>query len=193
MKRASDEAIIHQLESTDSMENDKALTYLYERMYGLVKRFILKNNGAELDADDIFQEGLLAFYKLAKRGKLHAQINVEAYLYSICRNMWLKQLKKNSLEIPIAEEMTAIPIEESIIKQMMNEERKELVEKLLQQLGEKCRIILRYFYYERMSMKEVSKKMNYANEQVAKNKKSSCMKKLRSMIQEIPSLKNDLK
>ena len=193
MNRIPDEVIIRQLESTDLAESDRALTYLYERMYSLIKRFVLNNNGAESDVDDLFQDGLVALYKLAKRGKLHAQINVEAYLYSICRNMWLKQLKKKRRESHISEEMNTIPIEESIIKGMLDRERTNLLEEVLKHLGDKCRTILLYYYYERLSMKEVSKKMNYANEQVAKNKKSACMKKLRSLIQELPTLKNDLK
>ncbi|MEM9820528.1 MAG: sigma-70 family RNA polymerase sigma factor [Bacteroidota bacterium] len=193
MNRVPDEVIIKQLASTDTVEGDKALTYLYQRMYTLVKRFVLNNNGAVSDVDDIFQDGLVAFYKLARRGKLHAQINVEAYLYSICRNMWLKQLKKSSRESPISEEMKAIPVEESIIRDLIDEERRNLLDKVLEKLGSKCKKILLYFYYDRLSMKEVSQKMDYANEQVAKNKKSACMKKLRTLIQELPTLKNDLK
>ncbi|MEM8908048.1 MAG: sigma-70 family RNA polymerase sigma factor [Bacteroidota bacterium] len=193
MNRVPDEVIIQQLVSGDSTENDKALRYLYEKMYTIVKRFILNNNGNTTDVDDVFQDALIAFYKLAKRGKLKAQLNVEAYIYSVCRNMWLKQLKRQKRERPISEEMETIPIDESVIRTMMDTERKALLDQVLQQLGEKCQTTLYYYYYERLSMKEVSEKMGYANEQVAKNKKSACMKKLRALIQALPSLKNDLR
>ncbi|MBD0257043.1 MAG: sigma-70 family RNA polymerase sigma factor, partial [Cytophagales bacterium] len=53
---------------------------------------------------------------------------------------------------------------------------------LLGTLGEGCREMLLGFYYERKSMQELAGAMGYASEAVAKNKKASCLKKLRDLV-----------
>ena len=56
-------------------------------------------------------------------------------------------------------------------------------------LGPKCREVLSYFYYEKRSMQEIAKLTGLANKQVAKNKKSLCLKLLRKMIGENPAFR----
>ena len=65
--------------------------------------------------------------------------------------------------------------------------------KLLESLGKDCKRVLVLYYYERLKMKEIAGIMNFANDQVAKNKKSSCLKKLKSIVSESPRMKDILK
>jgi len=64
---------------------------------------------------------------------------------------------------------------------------------LLESLGGNCKRILVLYYFDRLKMKEIAEVMNFANDQVAKNKKSSCLKKLKAKISESPRLKDILK
>ena len=176
MKKRSDEAIIRQLQSGVEQETDAALTYLYRVSKTTVSRFILRNKGNEQDVDDIFHDGLIAFYKLVKQDKIRPDTNVEAYLYSICRNMWAKKLMKRPKEIELTETFNFIATEEIQIDTILDGERKDLIDELLKGLGEECQKILLLYYYERLKMKEIVKLMHYANDQVVRNKKSKCMK-----------------
>lgn len=193
MKVLSNEQILNKLQSVVEEECDQALSYLYRKTYPVVQRFILRNQGGEDDAADIFQDGLIALYKLARRDKLSAQTNMEAYLYSICRNMWVKSLKNRPLNVELNEEIQAIPTETVRIQTLLSQERDQILDQVLQQLGRDCYQLLLYFYYDRLRMKEIVVKMNFSNEQVAKNKKSKCMRKLRTIIEESPAYKNMLK
>lgn len=65
--------------------------------------------------------------------------------------------------------------------------------KLLDQMGNPCKQILSGFYYEEKSMKELLTEFDYENEQVLRNRKSRCMKKLKEMIVANPGLLNTLK
>ncbi|GJM32194.1 MAG: hypothetical protein DHS20C18_11950 [Saprospiraceae bacterium] len=189
MRSIPDADIIHQLKSSSNKEVDGAISYLHQRTFQSVWRFIKKNSGHFADAEDVFQEGLLAFYKLVRQGKIEETVKVEAYLFSICRNLWLKQLNKKK----DTTEWESVPPLESAedlqLDGLLKIERKEVLDKVMQQLGEKCREILIYYYYDRMRMKNIAELMGLSNEQVAKNKKSGCMKKMRNLVLEQPFYK----
>ncbi|MEM9820564.1 MAG: sigma-70 family RNA polymerase sigma factor [Bacteroidota bacterium] len=183
MKQRSSEEIVNGLRSTSQVEVNDTMHYLYERMYPTVQKLILNNKGNQEEVPDVFQDGLVILYKLALQGKIDQDTKVEGYLYSICRNLWLKELKKKKRTTSLTEEMQAIPVEDLSIKYYISGEQKVLFEKLLSQLGDDCYQLLTHFYFEKRRMKEIVELMDFSSEQVAKNKKSKCMKKLRELIE----------
>ena len=54
------------------------------------------------------------------------------------------------------------------------------VEKMFQQLGEKCRQLLLLYYYEKKKMSEINSIMGFSGN-TSKNEKYRCMKKLRTL------------
>lgn len=192
MEKRLDRTIIRQLQSADDQEIDSALVYLYKASKKTVRRFILQNKGIEQDVDDVFHDGLIAFYNLVKQHKIREDTNVEAYLYSICRNMWAKKLMKTPKSFNLDERFKTIPTEEIHIDTILGEEQKELIEIILKELGKECQKILKLFYYEQLKMKEIVKYLHYANDQVLRNKKTKCMKQLRKIVLDSPFYKNYL-
>ncbi len=183
-KKYPDEWIVEKLRSRADHDNDEALRYLYARMFEQIQRYIAKNSGSRADADDIFQEGLVVLFKLIRQNKFPEGYNVEAYLHSICRNLWLKHLRKYRREVELPEDMVEIPMEDAGISQFLTDDQRAAVDKLFSQLGPDCQKVLNYFYYDRRPMKEIFELMGYSSEQVAKNKKSSCMKRLLALVAE---------
>ncbi len=180
--RKPDEWIVERLKSTDDQANTVALRYLYTRMYDQINRFVLQNKGNREDGEDIFQEGLVVLFKLIKQNKFPEGYNVEAYLHSICRNLWLKRLHKYRREVELKAERTEIPMEDPGILHFLNADQRQAIDALFQQLGPDCRQVLHFFYYEKRSMKEIRELMGYGSDQVAKNKKSNCMKRLIALV-----------
>ena len=165
-------------------DNDEALRYLYGRMFEQVQRYVLQNSGSRPDADDIFQEGLVILFKLIRQDKFPAGYNVEAYLHSICRNLWLKYLRKYRREVELPDSANDLPVPDAGIAQFLDEDQRAAVDELFSQLGPDCQKVLNYFYYDRRPMKEIFQLMGYASEQEAKNKKSTCMKRLLALVAE---------
>ena len=192
MIKRTNEAIIQQLKSEDERTKDDVLSYLYKVSQPIIKQFILKNKGNEQDVDDIFHDGLIAFYNLARQNKLKPDTNVEAYLYTICRNMWKKHLIKTPKQIEITDTFHAIATDELPIDRILSKERKALLNLIITQLGEECKQLLHLYYYERLRMKTIVKQMNFSNDQVARNKKASCMKKVRELVLSSSAYKNIL-
>ena len=189
MRKLSDQQVIEQLKSEKYRDNEEAMTFLYQQLYRKVVRYVQKNQGSEQDADDVFQDGLVALCKMSKTDRLEQVSNIQAYLFSACRNLWLKTLKKRQNTTELTEQHHELAEEASQIHQLQAEEKKRLIDRLLSSLGESCKKILIYYYYDRLKMKEIMPLMNFASEQVAKNKKSTCMKKLKEIIKDNPDLK----
>jgi len=185
----SKDPIITKLQSQVQRDNEEGFLLLYDRLFEKVQAYILRNKGDETEARDIFQESLLVLYKLAKQGRLTEVENTEAYLYTICRNRWLRYAQSRGRTVEITENHYNIPVDEVTITRIIDQERQRMLDRLLQSLGEVCYKILIYFYYEKKSMKEILDLLPFKTEQVIKNKKSNCLKKMRTLLEEYPQFK----
>jgi len=190
MRQLSDDDLVKKLKSNHYPDNDEAMNFLYSKMYKKITSYIQKNSGSDQDADDIFQDSLIALYKSAKMNRLDEVSNIQGYFYSICRNLWLKALKKNQRTTKLTDEYDTLAEDAAQVNTLVSEEKSSLLDRLLKSLGEGCRNVLIYYYYERRKMKEIMTLMNFSSEQVAKNKKSSCMKKLKEVVSANPGLKD---
>lgn len=186
MRDLSNGEVIRKLRSRKEKEKDEAFAFLYQRMYKSIRLFILKNRGRKEEVEDIFHNGLIAFYLVVCQGKLQEDTDVEAYLFTICRNLWIKHKKKQVVQTELSEQNHHTDTADIPLRTMLKGERKTLIEKLLKDLGPRCHQLMILYYYDRLRMKEITLQMEFSGEQVAKNKKSKCLKKLRDTILESP-------
>lgn len=177
----SDEILLKGLQSEKAAVRDHALERLYVQHFPIMSQFIKKNSGNAEDASDIFQNAILAFYKKVRSGNLVLNCSIQTYLYSICRNLWLDELKARKKHQILVSELKSVTVELEPLPSEQTNERVALVMQLMDQLGTDCKKILGLFYFDRLRMKEIAEEMGYANEKVAKNLKGRCMKKLKEL------------
>jgi len=192
MKIWSDEEIIISLKG-DQMKRELALKQLYTQLFPIIKSYIHKNNGTDEDAADIFQDAMIVFYEKVRLNQFQLSSSIRTYLYSVCKHLWLNKLRAQKNVIGLSNESESLTVDPSIPGILGSNERDDFLMKLLGRLGSDCKKILVLYYYNRLKMKEIAETMNFANDQVAKNKKSSCLKKLKLMVSESPRLKDILK
>src|SRR5580704_15665992 len=73
---------------------NNAIQFIY-RQYSEATGSLIRQYGAsEQDADDIFQETVVAFIDVVKKGKFRMEASVRTFLASIARNYWFNELKK---------------------------------------------------------------------------------------------------
>lgn len=174
---------------------DDVLRYLYRTYFGSLSLYVLQNNGSRADAEDIFQEVIIAFMNLVRTGKYRGEAGIKTLLYALNRNLWLNELKRRG-RMQAREEYygSGAPDSAPGIQQAM--EYRQTTKALLQtveQLGETCKKILLLFYYENRSMKEILSVLPYENEQVVRNRKSKCLKKMEQLVQQNTPLYQQLK
>lgn len=176
---------IELLRSENVKENDQGLKILYQQFFPMISHLVQRNSGGLEDVEDLFQDGILVLFNQIKKGDLELTCKLRTYFYSICRNLWLNKLNQKKVAVvDIQDHESFIIIEPTIFKSIEINEEKEAMLKLLSHLGEDCQKLLLYFYYERIQMKEIALRMNFANDQVARNKKVKCLKKLSSIMEQ---------
>lgn len=180
-QRFSDEEL---LEALKSSRMDAAVRFLYREHFSFLSRYVLSNSGSEQDSEDIFQEVVVAFINLARADKFRGESSVKTFLFALNKNMWLNELKRRSRAMAREEKyerQNQAETQTADLALEMAQTKTELM-KILDELGETCKKILLLFYFENRSMKEILTTLPYENEQVVRNKKSKCLKKLESLV-----------
>lgn len=179
VSRVSDAELIARLRK-GTVEEDQALRTIYRTCYPTVAGFVLRNSGDAGDARDVFQDGVIVLYRNIKQGRFNGESTLGTYLFSICRFLWLKQLRRKGRE-PV-EVMDEDATHEPPVGQLLDDERRNTVLALFARLGEACRQMLTLSFYENLDMTEIAARTGFKDEQNARNKKFKCMKALRELL-----------
>ena len=186
----TDAEILHGLRS-DRQEEDRCLKYLYWEYFPMVRGLISRLGGSESEAEDIFQEGLITFYEHVIQRKYQETSSIKTYLYSICRNIWMNHLKRKQVAKKYTDQkVTPKAEDQDPASILLEKEKNREIMRVMNQLGEQCREILRYRLYEKLSMEEISVKMGFKNEQNARNKHYKCKQSLKAIIKADPIIKS---
>lgn len=190
MQKHSDDKIIQLLKSADEKENEAALRYLYRSYYTMAQSLVEENSGSAEDAQDVFQDAILVLYNKVKSEDFQLVAQLKTYIYSVCRNIWLKNLRSTKRRLNRESQVEFIEIEEKTFDVIAEDEQQLAVTELLRQMPEGCYKVLKYFYFEQLKMEEIAKLMGFSNAQVAKNKKSKCLKKITEKVMNSPFFRN---
>lgn len=158
--------------------DEAALQYLYKKHYRMMLNLVMRNSGSEDEAKDIFQDALIVFWEKVVQDKLTLTSKISTYLYSICQNLWRKELERKGKH---SGEMTDVPD----VVDHDRQERIDIVNQCIAQLGDSCKQILLYYYYEKLSMQDIAEKMGFANADTAKTKKYKCKQELDTKIKSL--------
>ncbi len=176
----SDEEFIEGLRSG----NNEVLKALYKKHFQLVLKFIVNNNGTQEAAQDIYQECIIVLYENAQNPGFQLHCQLQTYIYSVARRLWLKQLKKagKTFLMKEDEDMDLADVGEDITQHLQKESDLEKLSTSMSQLGEPCQSLIRDFYVNRLSMDEISAKFGYTNADNAKNQKYKCLQRLKKFF-----------
>ena len=164
--------------------NEKILWAYYSLYFGGIRHFVLKNNGNEEDAKDLFQDVLLVLFQKVRSETFLLTCSLGTYLFSISRLLWFKEINRRKRNTPASILLEDYEDFESDIHATAElNERLEIYRKNFESLSADCKKVLKYFI-DGMSIAEITKKMGYRSEQHTKNRRYRC--KL-SLIRQIKS------
>lgn len=174
---------------TDPRQQDAAIRHLYQEHYTKVLVYIRQNGGSDQDAEDLFQEAIVNFIQILGAGRFRGECSSGTFLYSLVRHAWLNEFKRNRRAKQREEKFGrgVDTIELDISQQLVTEEFRKELDGMIGQLGETCRTILKAFYYEGESMREILNRLDFENEQVVRNKKVKCLKQLAGILSSQPN------
>lgn len=171
-----------------STNDHKVLNYLYKEIGPKVKNMVMNMGGSIEEANDIFQEGMIAAYVNIKSGKYQLSENAKfsTYLQQLCKYKWYdvcKSAHKSKGASLDADYDADVDIASSVER---SEKYNELI-KCLNSLGRSCRDILKLFYWEKESMDSIAQILNITPA-TAKNNKYRCMQKLKEIAPKMINL-----
>lgn len=176
MKKEYSESVYGEMLSGIRSGDNRLISHLYDMYRGEFIAFVHREFSLERDdAIELYQESFIALYENVRNGKLtRLTASLKTYLFRIARNKMLNQIRDSKPHISL---------EDDFIEH--NDDwtpQQQIAYEVVQQMEEPCNTVLTLYYWDRFSMEEIARKMNYSGAPVAQNRKSICLRKLKSVL-----------
>lgn len=164
------------------LANSRAATeFLYQQCYPKVAAQLRRMGAGQEDIRDMFQEGMVVLWKNARKGAYQVQTNtrMSTYLVQVCKWQWSDRLKqaRTKKEIPLQQQDDP-KTSSSFLDQWMKKEELDRFRSLFAQLGERCQDMLRRFYFQKESMRDIAAAFSITDA-TARTEKYRCMQRLK--------------
>ena len=166
-----DPEIIQRIQNRD----ESAIDYLYSKYFKMMARMIIRNSGSEEEAKDIYQDSLIVFWEKVIKDELTLTSKISTYLYSICQNLWRKELVRKRRLSNEEKDSPVEPVHDQ-------NERIQIIRNCVNEMSETCRKVLSLYYFDKFSMKDIATELNFASPDTAKTKKYKCKKQLDALV-----------
>jgi RNA polymerase sigma factor (sigma-70 family) len=183
----------HIIESIRSGKDREVLSAMYKEIYPKIERYVTGNSGTKEDSKDVFQEAILVFYNNVINGNYDRINEITGFIITVSRNIWINKVRKIKKEVEGSVLENYVDHSPSPLISIIMEEKWTAYQELLDNIGSKCKELLNYSVYEKLSMKEIAVKMNFANENAAKTHNYRCKQKLMHLISSNQELTDLLK
>jgi RNA polymerase sigma factor (sigma-70 family) len=163
------------------LKDEQTLKAVYRQNYPVITNMVINNGGSMAQAKDVYQEAIIILYEKLQDESFELNCRIKTFLYSVSRNIWLKELKtmnRYSGSLSESDEYQELNWEE--VNQV--EHQYQAMNHALVALGEPCSTILKDFYINKSSMEEITGKFGYTNADNAKNQKYKCLKRLKKLF-----------
>jgi RNA polymerase sigma factor (sigma-70 family) len=192
-KTLSDTEIVAGIKGTER-ERNKAVEALYEQNRTFLTRFLRGKQNSQYvvkEPDDIIWEAIMAVLNNILDGRYAPSSGtpLSGYLVSICRNIWFKTISqeanRDSREAEFwAEWEQQAPADAE--QWLHNQQQWARYLTLFEQAGKNCRQVLTLWLVDDLDTKAIAAIMaregKLKNEQVVRNTKSDCLKKLTDLL-----------
>lgn len=180
------------------MNSDQLLLKrIYEHRADIIQYLIKTKNCDHEKAETIFADSALTIRKKSLEGSLEEIRDLKTYLIGVCNMFWKKQLAYEqklqksikNVEYYFYEHFNDSPFDFEVVDDM-KEKLLNIVHNALQSLGDRCKTLIKSFYYDKKSMTEIAEVMGFNNQAVATATKYRCFKDLK---QKAIEMRNELK
>jgi len=176
-----EQQFINRIKSNDQT----VLGELFIRFKKPVFSYIRSNGGSEADAEDMLQEAIIVLWQNVCGGKFELRSKLGTYILAVVKNKWrAEKRKRNKISNDALPEDKADG-RPSLLEDVIEKERAELIHTALQQISPGCKELLLLFYFEARDFKDIARIMNYSGAEVAKAKKYQCKKSLEEALKNL--------
>jgi RNA polymerase sigma factor (sigma-70 family) len=168
----------------------QVLGKLYKQHYPRIAQMVRTNSGTEDDARDLFQDAVMVLYGKAKDPDFRLTSSLFTFLFSVSRNLWLKNLRNVARQgVTVVMEMESIDETDADTEaEWLHEAKLQLYRRKLSELGDGCQELLKLSAAGK-KIGEIVAQLGMSSELFARQKKFKCKEQLTRLIQGDPSYK----
>lgn len=185
----SDEKILEGIRKKDR----GVIHFVYSKYFASIRSLVDKNSGSIQDAEDLFQDGLVALYQRCRSRELNLNCSLKSYFYAICQNLWLQRLERKFRIVYYANMYINDHQEKYVGREGLTKENKLERHRLFyvhfERLPEDCKKILT-MHMDKIPYKKVAEILGYTNDSYAKVRKYVCVNRLKNWIVNDPDFPN---
>ena len=165
-------------------ENNNAFGQLYEKYFGMVNRYVKKNNGTTEEAEDIFQDTMIVLLEKLRQNDFYLTASIKTYIMAISKNLWLKRLRTAHRETKYTE------IYDSKFYEEINfaiEQEKNYWDKLqnyIHKISDHCKGLIHDIFFKEKSIQQIQLEYGYSTRHNAQNQKYKCIEQIRKVKEE---------
>jgi RNA polymerase sigma factor (sigma-70 family) len=177
-----DNEILRRIKDDDA----RVITHVYKKYHDEFLRFVRKGfpQFSIESTEDAFNESFNALYRNVKVGRLKSlSSSLKTYLFQIGKYKVIDEINR-CRKTDGSEIITFIPDQEILSLDLFEEKDLEikktrLLSETVERLKETCKTLLKLFWYDKKSDKEILELTDYKDTDTVKNQRSRCMKALR--------------
>lgn len=178
----TDEEVIAKICGAEE-EREAALEYWYNQraLHDWVAKYVASFQGSKGDAHDTYIETFIVFERLIRNNRYNRNASLSTFFISIAKWQWYMIRRKRNKTEPIdPESFDQFLVNEEDL--LFHTEQKEVLEELLEKLGERCKKTLT-LYKLGYSMREIAAQIPFSSEAMAIKEAFNCRKKLKTLIE----------
>ncbi len=156
----------------------------YKSSFPAVASFVRTHNGELQDAKDIFQDALIIYMEKMERDPIESP---QRYLLGIAKHLWTRKFRHDTRSVSMDEFEAALTIPAEFFHPLQSDRLLQFLEST----GKRCLDLLRAFYYEQLSMKDIASSQRYGSEHSASVQKYKCLEKMRQSLKDKSLLYED--
>jgi RNA polymerase sigma factor (sigma-70 family) len=168
-------------------KDKEVLGYVYKQYLPMVRYFIIRNQGSPEDAEDIFQEAMVAVFQRIKKRNLDLDCAFKTYFYSVVRHMWLQYLDRNKIQYEFSDMDEFLALEDKELYEDF-QSKKVIFQRRFLELTELCQKVL-LMVVDGTSYEEIARSLGYKGKRYAVKRKYECMKSLINRVLNDPEYK----
>lgn len=164
-----------------SKGSPEVIHHIYRQYFDSIAKYTLDNKGTIEDARDLFQDAIMIIYQKSQSPDFILNYTLHTYIYTICKNIWLKKLRKKSDKGVSLPDNLELIVEDTFEEEINWRMKEKLYREKFILLDQSCQQVINLFL-KGISMEEIARQMGYGSAGYAKKRKYKCKAKLIDMI-----------
>ena len=152
---------------------------IYQQHANVIQRWVEANNGSAADAQDLFQDGLMAIYDRYCGSDIQLNSPFGALLFGVCKRKWMDRLKEKNREASVrkieeerySDENDPATEAEAAFQEL---HKQETLSKTFALLSAQCQELLK-FLGQGIAIEQVAEQTGIANANAVYQSKHRCM------------------